>query len=147
MTEQLLITVIAGHRVALQTSTLHSMVAIDAVTPVPRTHDHIAGLSALRSRVLTVIDCRRSLGMAPDEAGYAKREAIVVESSGHFYALVVDGVEDVVEAQSAPQPTNVDIGHGWRDVSLGLVETSAGALLLVDAAKIIAGREDAQVDA
>ena len=37
------------------------VVELDALIPVPRAAPHVAGLSALRSRVLTVIDCQRSL--------------------------------------------------------------------------------------
>ena len=61
MNELLLIVSIAGSRVALPAAAVESVVELDALISVPRAPDHLAGLSALRSRVLTVIDCRRSL--------------------------------------------------------------------------------------
>lgn len=146
MTEQLLIATIAGQRVALRTSTVQSMIEVETVTPVPRTSAHIAGLSALRSRVLTVIDCRCALGLAQDEAPPTSGKAVVVEHGGHFYALLVENVEDVVEARSTPLPVNVDIGRGWEHVSLGMIEAGDETLLLVDAAKFIAGQEEVCAD-
>ena len=144
MNQLLLIVTIAGQRVALLSSQVQSMIAIDMLTPVPRTQMHIAGLSALRSRVLTVIDCQRSLELFADRTADARNEAVVAEHDGHFYALLVDGVEDVVEARSEPLPVRTDIGRGWERVSLGMVETDHGVLLLVDVAKLIIGPDEAR---
>src|SRR5689334_18908704 len=59
--ELLLVVTIAGERVALPAAAVESVVELDTLIPVPRAAPHIAGLSALRSRVLTVVDCMRSL--------------------------------------------------------------------------------------
>ena len=56
MNELLLIVSIAGSRVALPAVAVESVVELEALIPVPRAPEHLAGLSALRSRVLTVID-------------------------------------------------------------------------------------------
>ena len=138
MNELLLIVTIAGSRVAFPAAKVESVVELDALSPVPRAAAHVAGLSALRSRVLTVIDCQRSLELgATDLSGL--REAAVVEVDGHHYALTVDAVEDVVEALSEPQSLRAAMGAGWERVGLGLIETEEGPLLLVDIAALIAG--------
>lgn len=138
MNELLLIVTIAGSRVAFPAAKVESVVELDALSQVPRAAPHVAGLSALRSRVLTVIDCQRSLELgATDWSGL--REAAVVEVDGHHYALTVDAVEDVVEALSDPQPLRAAMGAGWERVGLGLIETEEGPLLLVDIAALIAG--------
>lgn len=142
MNQLLLIVTIAGYRATMRAADVHSVIELEALTPVPRTAPHVAGLTALRSRVLTVIDCRRSLELAEDHAR-PMRQAAVVEHEGHFYALAVDGIEDVVEAHSEPMPLNVDLGKGWVRVTLGSVETVEGPMLLIDAARIIAGPEEA----
>ena len=69
------------------------------------------------------------------------REAAVVELDGHHYALIVDVVEDVVEALSDPSPVRAAMGPGWERVSAGMVETEAGPLLMVDVAALISGVE------
>ena len=140
MNELLLIVSIAGDRVALPAAAVESVVELEALIPVPRAPGHIAGLSALRSRVLTVIDCQRSLELGVtnlSEAGI--HEAAVVELDGHHYALTVDAVEDVVEALSEPAAIRAAMGAGWERASKGMVETDEGPLLLVDIAALVAG--------
>ena len=53
MNELLLVVTIAGERVALPASAVESVVELDTLISVPRAAAHVAGLSALRSRVLT----------------------------------------------------------------------------------------------
>jgi purine-binding chemotaxis protein CheW len=141
MNELLLIVSIAGSRVALPAASVESVVELESLIPVPRAPYHLAGLSALRSRVLTVIDCMRSLELGATDCSDGIREAAVVELDGHHYALIVDMVEDVVEALSEPVPMRAAMGVGWERVSAGLVETETGPLLMVDVAALIAGAE------
>ncbi len=139
MTQLLLIVSIAGSRVAFPSAAVESVVELDTLIPVPRAAPHVAGLSALRSRVLTVIDTVRSLNLGESDCSDGIREAAVVELDGHHYALIVDSVEDVIEALSDPAPIRAAMGEGWERVALGMVETEDGPLLLVDVAALIAG--------
>ena len=139
MSQLLLIVSIAGSRVAFPSAAVESVVELDTLIPVPRAAAHVAGLSALRSRVLTVIDTVRSLDLGESDSSDGIREAAVVELDGHHYALIVDSVEDVVEAMSDPSPVRAAMGEGWDRVALGMVETDEGPLLLVDVATLIAG--------
>ena len=136
MADLFLILSIAGERIAFPASQVESVIELDEVTPVPRTARHIAGLASLRSRVLTVVDCRASLGAA---SAAATGEAVVVPSDGHPYALLVDGVEDVVEASAPPSRAGVPLAGGWARVALGTVEAGGDLLLLVDPHALIAG--------
>jgi len=141
MNELLLIVTIAGSRVALPAVAVESVIELEALIPVPRAPAHIAGLSALRSRVLTVIDCKCALDLGTTEFGGAIHEAAVVEVDGHHYALSVDVVEDVIEALDEPKPVRAAMGEGWERVSKGMVETEEGPLLLVDIVALIAGSQ------
>jgi purine-binding chemotaxis protein CheW len=71
-------------------------------------------------------------------------EAAVTEVDGHHYALIVDGVEDVLEATSDAAPVRAAMGEGWERVSSGMVETEEGALLLLDVEGLVAGPEAAR---
>ena len=141
MNELLLVVTIANESVALPAAAVEAVVELDTLIPVPRAAPHVAGLSALRSRVLTVIDCMRSLELGDTDCSDGIREAAVVELDGHHYALIVDLVEDVVEAASDPVPVRAAMGAGWERVSHGMVETEQGPLLLVDVAALVAGVE------
>jgi len=138
MTQLLLIVNIAGERVAIDSADVESVVELEGLTPVPRAARHVAGLSALRSRVLTVIDCFASLdlGQAPAKALH---EAIVVQADGHPYALIVDSVEDVVETNGEVRPVRTLLAGGWRRVAKGMVEAEGDLLLLIDTQALLAG--------
>jgi purine-binding chemotaxis protein CheW len=137
MADLLLIARLAGRRIAFPAAEVEAVVELEGVTPVPRAAPHVAGLSALRSRVLTVID-----GLAALEAGrsgMAGSDAIVIPSGGHTYALMVEEVEDVIEAAAPPHPLNAPLGAGWDRVAIGTVEAEGELFLLVDPHLLIAG--------
>jgi purine-binding chemotaxis protein CheW len=138
MAELLLIVRLAGRRIALPAREIESVVELEGLTPVPGAPAHVAGLSALRSRVLTVIDSRASLGLSRDsETGTG--EAIVVPSGGHTYALLVEQIEDVIEAGGDTEPVQALRGAGWERVAKGMVDAQGDLLLLADPHLIIAG--------
>lgn len=138
MADLLLVVHLAGRRIAFPATDVEGVVELDGLTPAPCVAPHVAGLSALRSRVLTVID-----GLAALDAGKAGDGAlacaVIVPSGGHPYALLVDRVEDVVEAESAAVPLAAPAGAGWDRVALGMVEAGEDPLLLVDPHALIAG--------
>lgn len=134
-----LIARIAGQRVALAADAVESVVEIESITPVPLAARHIAGLAALRSRVLTVIDSYAALELPPRVESADILQAIVVTVDNHLYGLLVDEVEDVAEIADAPVPLHAGLSRGWANCAVGLVEHEGYALLLLDAAHIVAG--------
>ena len=132
-----LVFTLAGQRVALLAAEMEAVVEIEAVAPVPAAAPHVAGLAALRSRVLTVIDGLAALDLG--RAGGGGRDAVVIPCEGHTYALLVEEVEDVIEADAAPAPLAAPVGAGWDRVAIGTVEVGAALFLLVDPFLLIAG--------
>lgn len=137
MAQLLLIVRLAGERVALPAADVESVVEIDLVVPAPGTPQHVAGLAALRSRVLTVIDCSAALGFAPGEM--LQGDAVVAVIDGHPYALLVEDVEDVVEADADPVPLPVRTAPLWRRVAKGMAAADGELLLLIDVPALVAG--------
>ncbi len=139
MSGMLLVVMLAGRRAALPAERVNSVIEPDRVVPVPRSPAHVAGLGALRSRPLTIIDCRAALGFAPDRAAGAADRAVVVEHEGHLYGLKVDAADDIVAATGEPSTAAGDPGPGWNGASPGMVESDAGPLLLLDIARLVRG--------
>jgi purine-binding chemotaxis protein CheW len=137
VTELLLIVHIAGERVALSAREVEAVVEIEALTPVPGAAPHVAGLAALRSRVVTVIDSRAALGLT--ERGGRVRDAVLTVIDGHAYALLVDAVEDVVETSAEPQALPGRIGAGWSRAARASIEADGTIMLLLDIASLVAG--------
>ena len=142
MTDLLVIALIAGRRCAMHAHDVHSVIEAGTISPIPRTPDHIVGLSALRSQALTVVDCRLSLGIALDGLPTDERAA-VVKVAGHSYALQVDAIEDVEQSLSEPAQVSGGFGPEWSRAGKGMVETTGGPALLLDIQQIVAGPEQA----
>ena len=138
MAELLLIVRLGGERVALPAAEVESVVEIETLTPVPGATGHVAGLAALRSRVLTVIDCLASLDPSRRLAE-GQSEAVMAVIDGHPYALLVEAVEDVVEAQGERQAPAGSLSGGWRRIGRATVEAEGDLLLLADVEALVAG--------
>ena len=143
MNDMLLVVVLAGRRAVLPAIVVNSVIELAEVTPVPRAAAHVAGLAALRSRPLTLIDCAASLGAGREPTDPRACRAVVVEHEGHLYGLLVDAADDIVAALAEPGPLGADPGPGWSRIATGRVETEAGALPFLDIAALIAGPDEA----
>ncbi len=138
MTDLLLLCTIAGQRAALPALRVQSVVEVSSITPIPGTPPFVAGLTALRSQALTVIDSALAIGLPAAPHG-ANPRAAVVETGGYLYALLLDGAEDVCEPLGPPMPVTGGFGETWRRVARGMVETGDEPALLLDIEALIAG--------
>ena len=139
MTNQLLlIAQIAGRRCALSALDVKSVIEIGAITPIPRAPEYIAGITALRSQALTVIDCRMALGLS-GQAWPTDHRAAVVAEGGHSYALMVDAIEDITTAVGTQGQVPGGFGPEWSRIATGMIETMIGPALMVDLPALLAG--------
>ena len=70
------------------------------ITRVPLAHPAIAGLLNLRGQIVTTIDLRARLGLAPRPVT-ERPFNVVVRSADGVFSLLVDAIGDVVEPQAA----------------------------------------------
>lgn len=138
MNDLLVMAQIAGRRCAFRAGDVQSVIEIGTITPVPATPDFIAGITAMRSQALTVIDCRRAIGFDPGQWALDHR-AIVVAVAGYSYALRIDLIEDITTGVAEPDVVPGGFGTEWTRVASGLIETRAGPALLIDLGALISG--------
>lgn len=124
-----LIAEIAGRAVAIPSDGVDSVVDIADVTAIPRSPAAIVGLAALRSRVVTVIDPRASLGGA-GAPGLGR--AVIVRADGHHYAVLVDSLEDAVALPLQPLEGGLPLDPAWAAAARGIVERDGEPILVVD---------------
>lgn len=136
-----LIATIAGQAVAIRASVVDSVVDLGPIAPVPLAPPHVAGLAALRSRVLTVICCECSLGL--EQTASNLRRAVVVSIDGHHYGLLVGSIDDARLIEEPPQPIRARLEAGWTRAAMGMLEFEGESLLLIDPEQIIAGPDEA----
>ncbi len=139
MTQLYLLAKVAGTSIAVRTEEIEAVVKLADISPVPGMPIHIAGLSALRSRVLTMIDIA---ALIRGEATSATRRslAIVADIAGHSYGLMVDSVSDICEAPDGELPLRGQLDAVWAPYAQAIVETEQGANLLVSLAGFIETR-------
>lgn len=129
---------ILGERVAFNAAAVESVVEIDALTPVPRAPAHVAGLAALRSRVLTVIDTHAALGRGQIERR-PLMPAIIATVDGHLYGLLVDSIDDVAPLAASPAPIRGRLAPGWARIAPLGIEHEGRLILLIEPAALIEG--------
>jgi purine-binding chemotaxis protein CheW len=137
MSTLFLLASVGGHRIVFHAASIQSVVELEKLTPAPGTPPHIAGLAALRSRPMTVIDCALSLGL--DEGCGASRKAVVVEQGAYLYALSVDRVDDVISMEEEIEPVPSELAPGWQRVARGMIRHEGKMVLLADPAGFIDG--------
>ena len=142
MNELYLMCSIAGQRVALPALRVQSVIEVSEITPIPGTPAFVAGLTALRSQALTVIDCARAIGV-PGGEWTGERRAAVLSIEGHLYALMLDEAKDVGEARSEVMAVAGGFGAAWQRVAIGLIETDGDPALLIDVDALVAGPNEA----
>jgi len=125
MSELYLFARIAETSVAIRTEEVEAVVRLSELSPVPGVSGHVAGLSALRSRVLTIIDATALiLGTAPAtiDADAGASYAIVCDISGHSYGILVDGVDDIRTVHTAALPICGRVSDAWEPYAHGVIE-------------------------
>jgi purine-binding chemotaxis protein CheW len=141
MSEQLyLFARIAGTQVAVRSEEIEAVVKLAEISPVPAMPLHIAGLSALRSRVLTVIDVASLIeGVAtpPDRRSLA----IIADIAGHSYGFMVDAVSDICSTREGELPLRGQLEARWAPYARAIVENDSGLNLLVSLAAFIEPRQ------
>jgi purine-binding chemotaxis protein CheW len=133
-----LIAQIAGRAVAIDSDQVESVVDIGEVTAVPRASEHVRGLAALRSRVVTVVDTQSALGLAA--SGEEARRAVITQIEGHHYALLVEALEDVAPFELLPLAGGITLDSAWRSAARGIVERDGEPILAIDLAALVPGQ-------
>lgn len=140
MTALYLIAHINGCRVAIESDRVESIVHVPDIIPVPQSDPSIAGLFALRSRVLTLID---SQYIVTGERRNLQKGclAVVAEIGGHHFGLAVDRVEDVVSISSDNVQAAINPSDQWKAIISETASVGDDLVMILDPAKLVAGEQ------
>lgn len=149
MSELYLFATIGGERVAFRTTEIEAVVKLRELTPVPGAPRYVAGLSALRSRVLTIINAAEIISARFScDAGRSCPDcvrqglvchAIVCEISGHSYGLLVNGLEDIRMVDSPPMPVCGRLDPAWQPHVRGVIENEGQSYFILSVATFLGG--------
>jgi purine-binding chemotaxis protein CheW len=131
-----LIAHINGARVAIESERIESIVHVQEVISVPKCDPSIAGLFALRSRVLTLIDSQY-LVTGEKQAVHKGALAVVAEISGHHYGLLVDAVEDVVSIGEEQIESHIKPAKIWESLISGTASVGGEMVMILDPSRLV----------
>lgn len=135
-----LIANISGSAVAIDSSRVESVVRTGEVLKVANCSQLVAGLFALRSRVLTLLDSQFLITGEPKTPEMGSL-AVVVDIDGHTYGLLVDSIDDAVMIENIDYLPNISLDTNWQNIAKGVVCHEDRMLMMVDLERLISTPE------
>ncbi len=128
---------VGGQLFGLPIARVQDVFVLDRLTRVPLAAPEIAGVLNLRGRIVTAIDMRRRLGLAP--AGEVRRRmAIGIEYKGKSYGLLIDAIGEVLTLPTAGREGNpVNLEPGLARLSAGVHRLEDRLLVVLDVDRVL----------
>src|ERR1700722_8907721 len=136
--EQVYVTLtVAGQSCGIPVLGVRDILAEQPITRIPLAPPDIAGSLNLRGRIVTAIDLRRRLNLAPREPGQ-KCMSVVAEQGGELYALLVDQVLEVMSLDGNLFERNPPtLERNWALFSNGIYRLDGRLLVILDVARLL----------
>ena len=128
---------LAGQLCGVPVLAVREVITNSKIVRVPLAPPEIAGNINLRGRIVTAIDTRRRLGLAASDG--AQPVALVAESDGALYALLIDQVQEVLSLRSElieEIPSN--LGPAWHQFGKGVFRLPERLMVLLDIDRLLA---------
>jgi purine-binding chemotaxis protein CheW len=126
---------IGGQLFGLPISSVQDVFMPERLTRVPLAAPEFAGMLNLRGRIVTALDMRLRLGLAPAEVGKA-RMAIGIESES--YGLLIDAVGEVIRLSVGDLESNpVNLDARLARVSAGVYRLDGNLLVVLDVDRVL----------
>jgi purine-binding chemotaxis protein CheW len=123
---------LAGEWLGIAVVRVQEVLTPQTLSPVPLAPREVAGFLNLRGQIVTAIDLRARLGLAP-RAGAQPSMNLVVRHGDELFSLLVDEVGDVVGTEStAVEAVPASLAAHWRSCASGVIRLDAGLLVVLD---------------
>lgn len=128
---------IDGQMFGIPVLIVHDVLGPQRITRIPLAPAEVAGSLNLRGRIVTAIDVRLRLGLTKRPLGQDGM-SVVVEHSGEFYSLMVDGVGEVLTLSTGDFERNpATLDPRWREVSQGIYRLNDQLLVILDVNRLL----------
>ena len=117
---------------------VRDILAEQTITRIPLAPPEIAGSLNLRGRIVTAIDLRRRLHLAPAPKDM-ERMSVVAEQGGELYALLVDQVSEVMSLPATAFERNPPtLPPSWAAHSAGIYRLRDRLMVVLDVTRLLA---------
>ncbi len=135
-TQEFVTATIAGQLFGIPVLTTQDVLSPQNLASIPLAQPEVAGALNLRGRIVTAIDLRVRLGMAP--ADKEKSMSIVVDHHGELYSLLIDEVGEVLSVPlEAFEPNPPTLDAGWREVATGIFRLDGQLMVVLEVDKLL----------
>lgn len=108
------------------------------MTPVPRAAEAVTGLINLRGQIVTAVDLRTRLGLAPRDPAAGPPMNVIVRTHGEVVSLLVDDIGDVIDTAGIEhQPSPANMPAQVQQVVQGVRPLADAILLVLDADRAV----------
>jgi purine-binding chemotaxis protein CheW len=117
---------------------VRDILAEQTITRIPLAPPEVAGSLNLRGRIVTAIDLRRRLHLAPAPRDM-ERMSVVAEQGGELYALLVDQVSEVMSLPATAFERNPPtLPPSWAAYSAGIYRLRDRLMVVLDVTRLLA---------
>jgi purine-binding chemotaxis protein CheW len=126
-----------GQLFGLPISRVQDVFMPDRLTRVPLAPPEIAGVLNLRGRIVTAVDLRLRLGLAPRGDGRPPM-AVGIELKGESYGLLIDSVGEVMKLVNGAREANpVNLDARLARVSAGVHRLEGQLMVILDVDQVL----------
>jgi purine-binding chemotaxis protein CheW len=126
-----------GQLFGLPISRVQDVFMPDRLTRVPLAPPEIAGVLNLRGRIVTAVDLRLRLGLAPRGDGRPPM-AVGIELKGESYGLLIDSVGEVMKLVNGAREANpVNLDARLARVSAGVHRLEGPLMVILDVDRVL----------
>ncbi len=118
-------------------SAVQDVLGPQRINSIPLAPSEVAGSLNLRGRIVTAIDLRKRLGIAPrpaDQPGMS----VVVDHNGELYSLLMDQAGEVMSLPASdfePYPSTLD--PLWQEVTSGIYQLDGRLLVILEIDRLL----------
>lgn len=129
---------IADQRFGIPVLQVQDVLGDQTVTNIPMAPPEVAGSLNLRGRIVTAINVRKRLGMAPQGEDEKRDMSVVVEHEHELYSLIIDRVGDVLSLKNDRfENTPPTLDPVWREIATGIFRLDEELLVVLDIPKLL----------
>ena len=110
----------------------------ESIAAIPLAPPEVTGSINLRGRIVTVIDVRVRLGLAPKDKTSTENMGVTVEHGHDLYTLLVDRIGDVMGLANdlfERNPSTLD--PVWREFSSGVYRLDGNLMVVLDIDRLL----------
>lgn len=128
---------IEGQLLGVPVNLVQEVLNPQKIARTPRARREIAGLLNLRGQIVTAVNLRERMGLAPLSEDRQSMN-VVVRHGNESFSLLVDEVGDVIDIAGEPfEPVPHTLDSRWKSVTLGVFRLEARLFIILNVPAIL----------